>query len=113
LRNLAPFAIGSVIRKLNHIHWQINERLNRPFPKLEAFQLSKYVYEHRYIRIHDDGRIEGGLSRFVSSLVVFSLVRSIVAYRYGLIGFAYDPVSLFLLDLFRYIGRYPDLKPSR
>ena len=67
--NLAPFAIGSVIRKLNHIHYQVIDKHNRPFPKQESFLLSRYVYERRYIRIHDDGRIEGGLSRFVSSLI--------------------------------------------
>jgi hypothetical protein len=110
LRNLAPFEIGSVIRKLNHLHCQISAKHQIPFPKPEAFQLSKYIYERRYIRIHDDGRLEGGLSRFVSSLVNFSFVRSIVAHKYSLIGFAYDPVSLFLLDLFRYLEKYPDMK---
>lgn len=110
MRNLAPFAIGSVIKKLNHIHCQISAKHQIPFPKPEAFWLSRYVHERRYIRIHDDGRLEGGLSRFVSSLVDFSFIRSIVAHKYSLIGFAYDPVSLFLLDLFRYLEKYPDMK---
>jgi len=98
------------MRKLNHIHCQISAKHQIPFQKPEAFQLSKYVYERRYIRIHDDGRLEGGLSRFVSSLVDFSFIRSIVAHKYSLIGFAYDPVSLFLLDLFRYLEKHPDMK---
>jgi len=110
LRNLAPFAIGSVIRKLNHIHCQISAKHQIPFPKPEAFWCSKYVYERRYIRIHDDGRLEGGLSRFVSSLIDFSFVRSIVAHKYSLIGFAYDPVSIFMLDLFRHLEKYADMK---
>ena len=110
MRNLAPFAIGSVIKKLNHIHCQISSKHQVPFPKPEAFWLSKYAYERRYIRIHDDGRIEGGLARLVSSLVDFSFIRSIVAHKYRLIGLAYDPVSLFLLDLFRYLEKYPDMK---
>ena len=110
MRNLAPFEIGSVIKKLNHIHCQISDKHQIPFPKPEAFWLSTYVYERRYIRIHDDGRIEGGLSRFVSSLVDFSFVRSIVADRYSLVGIAYDPVSLFLLDLFRHLEKYADMK---
>ena len=100
MRNLAPFSIGSVIKKLNHIHCQISAKHQIPFPKPEAFWLSKYAYERRYIRIHDDGRLEGGISRFVSSMVDFSFIRSIVAHKYSLIGDAYDPVSLFLLDLF-------------
>src|SRR3990172_7855961 len=82
MRNLMPFSIGSVIKKLNHIHFQISDKHNCPFPKPEAFWVSKYAYERRYIRIHDDGRSEGGLSRFVSSLVDFSFVRSIVAHKY-------------------------------
>ena len=110
MRNLAPFSIGSVIKKLNHIHCQISNKHNRPFPKPEAFWLSKYVYERRYIRIHDDGRIEVGLPRFVSSLVEFSFIRSIVAHKYSVFGVAYDPVSLFLLELFRYLEKYPDMK---
>ena len=110
MRNLAPFEIGSVIRKLNHVHCQISDKHQIPFPKPEAFWLSKYVCERRYIRIHDDGRIEGGLSRFVSSLVDFSFIRSIVAHRYSLVGDAYDPVSLFLLDLFRHLEKYPNMK---
>jgi hypothetical protein len=35
-------------------------------------------------------------------------IRSIVAYRYSLVGIAYDTVSLFLLDIFRHIEKYPD-----
>jgi hypothetical protein len=110
LRNLAPFEIGSVIKKLNHIHCQISANHQIPFPKPRAFWLSKYAYERRYIRIHEDGRIEGGLYRFVSSLMDFSFIRSIVAHKYSLIGFAYDPVSLFLLDLFRHLEKYADMK---
>ena len=110
MRNLAPFSIGSVIKKLNRIHFQISAKHQNPFPKPEAFWLSKYVYERRYIRIHPDGRIEGGLSRLVSSLVDFSFIRSIVAHKYSLIGFAYDPTSLFLLELFCYLEKYQDRK---
>ncbi|MCX5845955.1 MAG: transposase [Deltaproteobacteria bacterium] len=110
MRNLMPFSIGSVIKKLNHIHFQISTKHQNPFPKPEAFCLSKYVYERRYIRIHPDGRIEGGLSRFVSSLGDFSFIRSLVAHKYSIAGIAYDPVSLFLLELFRHIEKYSDMK---
>jgi len=110
LRNLMPFSIGRVINKLNHIHCQISAEHQIPFPKPEAFWLSKYVYERRYIRIHSGGRIEGGLSRFVSSLINFSFIRSLVAHKYSLVGIAYDPVSLFLLELFRHIEKYSDMK---
>lgn len=109
MRNLAPFAIGNVVKKLNRIHVHIRDKYNRPFPKPEIFWLSKYTYQQRYIRIHPDGRIVGGLSRFVTSLVDFSFVRSIVAHKYSLVGLAYDPVSLFLIELFRYLEKYPTM----
>jgi hypothetical protein len=110
LRNLASFTIASVIKKLNRIRVHINAKHNNPFPKPRAFWLSEYTYHRRYIKIHPDGRIVGGLSRFVSSLIDFSFIRSIVAHRYQPIGFAYDPVSLFVLELFRYLEKYPDMK---
>ena len=109
-RNLASFSLGYIIRKLNRIHLHINSENNRPFPKPREFWLSEYKYKRRYIKVHPDGRIVGGLSRFVSSLIDFSFVRSIVAHTYGLIGFGYDPVSLFLLELFRHLEKYPHMK---
>jgi hypothetical protein len=110
LRNLAPFNLGRVVKKLNRIRLHINAKHNRPFPKPRDFWLSEYRYQRRYIKIHPDGRIVGGLSRFVASLIDFSFVRSIVAHRYALIGLAYDPASLFLLELIRYLEKYPDMK---
>ena len=110
MKNLVSFNIGNVIKKLNRIHIQINSKYNRPFPKYRIFWLSEYSYQRRYIKIHSDGRIAGGLSRFVSSLIDFSFIRSIVAHKYKRLGCAYDPVSLFLLELFRYLEKYPDMK---
>lgn len=108
--NLAPFSIGSIIKKLNRIHVCINSKHDRPFPKSSLFRLSAYTYQRRYIKIHPDGRIAGGLSRFVSSLIDFSFIRSIVTDKYSKTGLAYDPVSLFLLALFCYLEKYPDMK---
>lgn len=110
MRNLTSFAIGNVIKKLNRIRIHINTKHDQPFPKPKFFWLSEYTYRRRYIKIHHDGRVVGGLSRFVSSLVDFSFIRSIVSHKYSLFGFAYDPVSLFLLELFRYLEKYPDMK---
>jgi hypothetical protein len=102
--------LGRILKKLNRIHIQINSDYNTPFPKPRFFWLSEYNYQRRYIKIKPDGRIVGGMARFISSLIDFSFIRSIVAHRYCPIGFAYDPVSLFLLELFRYIEKYPDTK---
>lgn len=109
-KNLSSFSLGSILKKLNSIRIDINSKNNRTFPKPRFFWLSEYKYERRYIKIHPDGRIVGGLSRFVSSLIDFSFIRSIVAHKYSLIGFAYDPVSLFLLELFRYLEKFPNMK---
>jgi len=102
--------VGSIVKKLNRIHVHINSKHNRPFPKPQFLWLSVYTYKRRYIKVYPDGRIVGGLSRFVSSLVDFSFIRSILAHKYSPTGFAYDPVSLFLLELFRYLEKYPDMK---
>ena len=107
---MTPFTIANVIKKLNRIHFRINAKYNHLFPKPKTFWLSEYAYKRRYIKIHPDGRIVGGLSRFVSSLADFSFIRSIVAHKYASSGFAYDPVSLFLCQLFCYLEKYPDMK---
>jgi len=47
----------------------------------------------------------------LTSLIDFSFIRSLVAHRYSVWGSpCYDPVSLFLLDLFRYIDGYKCMK---
>jgi len=101
MRNLFPFHLGNVIRKLNQIRIAINLQHQKPFPKSENRLLSYYCFVSRRIKINPSGEIAGGLSRFVTSLIDFSFVRSICASAYSSRGgHAYDPVSLFLLELF-------------
>ena len=100
-----------MIRKLNEIRIAINPKHQQPFPKSKNRLLSYYCFVPRRIKIHPSGEIAGGLSRFVTSLIDFSFVRSICASAYSSRGgHAYDPVSLFLLELFRYLEKFPDLK---
>ena len=111
MRNLFPFHLGNVIKKLNKIRIAINLQYQRPFPKSQSRLLSHYSFVPRRIKIKPSGEIAGGLSRFVTSLIDFSFVRSICASAYSSVGgHAYDPVSLFLLELFRYLEKFPDLK---
>ena len=111
MRNLFPFHLGNVIRKLNEIRIAINLKYQQPFPKSRSRLLSFYSYVPRRIKIKPSGEIAGGLSRFVTSLIDFSFVRPICASAYSSVGgHAYDPVSLFLLELFRYLEKFPDLK---
>jgi len=99
------------MRKLNEIRIAINLKYQQPFPKSRSRLLSYYGYVPRRIKINPSGEIAGGLSRFVTSLIDFSFVRSICASAYSSRGgHAYDPVSLFLLELFRYLEKFPDLK---
>jgi len=100
-----------VIRKLNEIRIAINLQHQQPLPKSRSRLLSYYCFVPRRIKINPSGEIAGGLSRFVTSLIDFSFVRSICASAYSSVGgHAYDPVSLFLLELFRYLEKFPDLK---
>ena len=100
-----------MIRKLNEIRIAINLKYQQPFPKSRNRLLSYYCYVPRRIKINPSGEIAGGLARFVTSLIDFSFVRSICASAYASVGgHAYDPVSLFLLELFRYLEKFPDLK---
>jgi hypothetical protein len=103
--------LGNVIRKLNEIRIAINLKYQQPFPKSQDRLLSHYSYVPRRIKINPSGEIAGGLSRFVTSLIDFSFVRSLCASAYSSIGgHAYDPVSLFLLQLFQALEKFPDLK---
>jgi hypothetical protein len=100
-----------VIRKLNEIRIAINLHHQHCFPKSRTRLLSYYCFVPRRIKINPSGEIAGGLARFVTSLVDFSFVRSICASAYSSRGgHAYDPVSLFLLELFRYLEKFSDLK---
>jgi hypothetical protein len=111
MRNLFPFHLGNVIRKLNQIRIAIHLQYQQPFPKSQGRLLSHYSFVPRRIKIKPSGEIAGGLARFVTSLIDFSFVRSIVASAYSPVGgHAYDPVTLFLLELFGYLEKFPDLK---
>jgi len=111
MRNLFPFHLGNVIKKLNQIRIAINLQYQQPFPKSQGRLLSHYSFVPRRIKIKPSGEIAGGLSRFVTSLIDFSFVRSICASAYSPVGgHAYDPVSLFLLQLFQWLEKFPDLK---
>jgi len=100
-----------VIQKLNQIRIAINQKHQQPFPKATSRLLSHYSFIPRRIKINPSGQVAGGLSRLVTSLIDFSFVRSITASAYSPVGgHAYDPVSLFLLQLFRYLEKFPDLK---
>lgn len=102
------FDISSVSRQLNAINIKISDSNYKPFPCLVL--LSNYQFKKRPVKILPNGDIPGGFSRMLCSLVDFSFVRSMCASCYSIKSPpAYDPVSLFMLELFRYIDQHKNM----
>jgi hypothetical protein len=75
------------------------------FPNL--FLLSHYEFKKRPLKILPNGDIEGGLAKMITSLIDFSFIRSLVADCYSIKAPpCYDPPSIFLTDLFRYMDGF-------
>lgn len=57
-----------------------------------------------------NGDIQGGYAKMIISLIDFSFIRSLVSHRYSIKGPpCYDPPSLFLIDLFRYLDGFQNM----
>ena len=109
--DLTQFSIANIITKLKEINPAINWAYHKPFPKEEARWLSHYQFRRQFVAVKDDGSVQGGLSQLVASTIDFSFVRSISADAYSILGApCYDPVSLFVLDLFRHLDHIPNVK---
>jgi hypothetical protein len=107
---LTQFSIANIISKLKEINPAIDRSHRRAFPKEEARWLSHYRFCPQYVHVNDDGSVRGGLSQLVASVIDFSFVRSIAAAYSIFAGPCYDPISLFLLDLFRYLDKVSDVR---
>jgi hypothetical protein len=108
MASLRRFDIGSISRKLNGINARISVANSILFPCLNL--LSFYQFKKRFVKILPNGDIHGGFTRMITSLIDCSFVRSLAAHRYTIKSPPpYDPVSLFLLELFRYIDLYPNM----
>ncbi|ODS30014.1 MAG: hypothetical protein SCARUB_04878 [Candidatus Scalindua rubra] len=116
VNHFEKFTVNNISKRLNKINpesssgqaLKISLSHQRPFPKLHL--LSKYQFKKRFIKVFPDGNVQGGYPRMITSLIDFSFIRSLVAHCYAVFGPpCYDPVSLFLLDLFRYIDGYQDM----
>ena len=105
---IKKFTVANISRKLNQINPEISLSHQNPFPNTSL--LSNYHFKKRFVKILPNGSIQGGYSKMISSLIDFSFIRSLVAHRYSPFGPpCYDPPSLFLLDLFRYIDGYQNM----
>jgi hypothetical protein len=102
---LEQFTVDNISERLNKIDVTIALSHTTPFPRPHI--LSQYTFQRRPVTILPDGSIQGGYCNLIYSLIDFSFIRSIVAHCYSTKGPpCYDPVSLFLLDLFHHIDEY-------
>lgn len=105
---LHKFTIASIAKKLTKINENLSALHQKLFPKLEL--LSRYIFRKRFVFVDPRGDVQGGYTCMIISLIDFTFVRSLVADTYSIFGPpCYDPVTLFLLDLFRYVDDYPDM----
>lgn len=102
---LEKFTIKNITQKLNEINPKISLSHQKPFPNLHL--LSHYEYKKRPFKILPNGDIEGGFAKMISYLIDFSFIRSLVAHCYSIKAPpCYDPPSIFLTDLFRYMDGF-------
>ena len=102
MTHLKKFCIGNISRKLNEINLKANIAHNTPLPCLVL--LSNYRFKKRFVKILPNGDIQGGYTNMIASLIDFSFIRSLCAPCYSIKSPpAYDPPSIFLLELFRYV----------
>jgi len=108
VNQLNKFTISNISKKLNKINVKVSLSHQKPFPNLSL--LSSYRFKKHFVKIFPNGTIQGGYARMITSLIDFSFIRSLVAHHYSNSGPpCYDPASLFLLDLFRYIDGHQNM----
>jgi len=109
MSDLSFFSPGNISRPLSLINASINHEYQKPFPEPKEQMLSWYEYKNRWVKILPNGYLN--ITRLVTSLIDFTFIRSLVADAYSNEGApCYDPVSLFLCDLFRFPGGFRSMK---
>ena len=102
-RNLTTYTLKNTSKRLNSINIKINLQYKRPFPKPKQQLLSYYTYKNRGVKVFNNGYFNR--ARLATSLIDFTFIRSLVSDAYSKEGArCFDPVSLFLCDLFRYLS---------
>jgi len=109
MANLNCFSLKSIAKRLNSINIQINLQHQKAFPRPKERMVSYYTYQNRWVKVFNNGYFNK--ARLVTSLIDFSFIRSLVADAYSCEGGdCYDPVSLFLCDIFRRLENLPSMK---
>lgn len=109
MADLTRFSLKHISQRLNSVNISINLQHQRPFPRPKEQMLSYYTYQNRWVKIFDNGYFNR--ARLITSLIDFTFISSLVADAYSKEGGdCYDPVSLFLCDLFRWLEGLPSMK---
>lgn len=109
MKDLTPFSLKEIQRKLNSINVQINLEHKEVFPKERFRLLSFYQYKKRFVDISPQGYFS--FSKLATSLIDFSFVKSLVASSYKRCGGpCFDPASFFVLYLCRYLDKFKSQK---
>ena len=102
------FTLPNIAKSLNKINHNISAFHQKLFPKPNL--LSRYIFRKRFVFVDPRGDVQGGFACMIISLIDFTFVRSMAADAYSIFGpSCYDPATLFLLDLFRYVDDHPDM----
>jgi len=109
LKDLTPFSLKEVTRKLNSINVRIKLEHQETFPKERSRLLSFYQYKRRFVDISPQGYFS--FSKLATSLIDFSFVRPLVASSYSKEGgHCFDPASFFVLHLCKYLDEFRNQK---
>ena len=109
MKDLTPFSLKEVLKRINAIHVKINLAHQEVFPKQRSRLLSLYQYKRRFVDISPQGYFS--FSKLATSLIDFSFLRSLVASSYSREGGScFDPASMFVLYLCKFLDgfRYMD-----
>ena len=104
------FSLKRLRKLLNKLEIVIEIELpDEPFVKPPERLYSFYRFQPVQVKVYPDGIIQGGVLAFVFAWIDWSFVRELVAPFYSQSpegGWAWDPVTLFLLDLLRVLLGY-------
>ena len=105
MKDLTPFSLKEVLKRINAIHVRINLAHQDVFPKQRSRLLSLYQYKRRFVDISPQGYFS--FSKLATSLIDFSFVRSLVASCYSREGgTCFDPASMFCLYLCKFLDNF-------
>ena len=109
MSDLSCFSLSNMAGRFSLVNADVNHECQKPFPKPKEQMLSWYEHKNRWVKIRPNGYLN--MARLLTSLIDFTFIRSLVADAYSKEGPpGYDPVSLFLCELFRWLEDFRFMK---